>query len=127
MLLFSVCIHLQVEPILETFNNIIDPRANDTNTMYNKKKFRETVDTLLQTMCKRTKYEEDASSATSKLAMLQSYKYDFSDAENASISLNCANCTGGINGDVNATLGKELESKYQSWQCSQEYSCNGKF
>ena len=114
---------IQVEKIVETYDNIINATAHDNLTMSMKRKYTGLTPYLLQSMCSGSEFGDNASLAKSNLSTLQSYKYDMADGGKQNISVECDDCE--QNGMIN--LGDDLVSKYNSWECTQEYTCNGLF
>ena len=91
-----------------------------------KREFTDLINSLLTSMCAKSTFGENASVANTDLSILQSFKYDLSDNGTQDLPISCESCeAGGLSPGI-INLGKELASKYNEWQCTSDYKCNGK-
>ena len=115
----------QVEQDLQTFVNVIDPQAYDSNSQSSKTQFFSSLDSLSPSLCKYFSIGEPAGIAKSSLVILQALMKGFSDVNTNEIQLGCFNCSSNVLGPDFALLGNYLKTTYESFSCDTGETCTG--
>ena len=114
----------QIETILTTYSNLIDPEVYDASSLNNKEQLIKALESLTPSLCKNYVAGEAPGVVKNKLVVLQTVVKDFSGSI-GSISLGCSDCPTNMAAQDEVTFGSSIKDSYDSYACGSGKTCTG--